>query len=36
MTWITMISLALTILMWTQSWNRGGGWTPLSAALYAR
>jgi len=33
--WITTISLAFTILMWTQRWNRGEPWTPLSSAMYA-
>ena len=33
--WVSTISLALTILMWTQKWNQGEPWTTLSSSLYA-
>lgn len=33
--WALMISLALTILMWTQKWNQDQQWTTLSSSLYA-
>ena len=33
--WLLAISLAVTILMWTQKWNQGEPWTTLSSSLYA-
>ena len=33
--WITAITVAFTILIWTQKWNEGERWTPLSSATYA-
>lgn len=33
--WLSIFTLAITIIFWTQKWNQGDHWTKLSSASFA-